>query len=150
MLSWDEHEKSFITSGPGHTQTSLLSYIDKLVSRKSHVACLDIILFNLCAKDVPFRIVNCVYRYHIFAYMPSSFFLNNLIVCHGPCPLAVPVLAGWVYGFLWFYVPKAQPAVNLVLKRLRRRDNGLKSLPTYLEKPRIEPATPGLQHHCGS
>ena len=35
-------------------------------------------------------------------------------------------------GFLWFYVqeqPKAQPAVVLVLKRLRRRGNGLKSHP---------------------
>ena len=35
--------------------------------------------------------------------------------------------------FLWFYVqelPKAQPAVVLVLKRLRRRNNGLKSHPT--------------------
>ena len=34
--------------------------------------------------------------------------------------------------FLWFYVqelPKAQPAVVLVLKRLRRRGNGLKSHP---------------------
>ena len=47
----------------------------------------------------------------------------------------------------WFYVqelPKAQPAVVLVLKRLRRRGNGLKSLPTDWEKPGIEPATPGL------
>ena len=52
------------------------------------------------------------------------------------------------FGFLWFYVqelPKAQPAVVLVLKRLRRRDNGLKSHPTDWEKPGIEPATPGLQ-----
>ena len=35
--------------------------------------------------------------------------------------------------FLWFYVqelPKAQPAVVLVLMRLRRRGNGLKSHPT--------------------
>ena len=51
-------------------------------------------------------------------------------------------------GFLWFYVqelPKAQPAVVLVLKRLRRRDNGLKSHPTDWEKPGIEPVTPGLQ-----
>ena len=35
--------------------------------------------------------------------------------------------------FLWFYVQelqKAQPAVVLVLKRLRRRGNGLKSHPT--------------------
>ena len=50
--------------------------------------------------------------------------------------------------FLWFYVqelPKAQPAVVLVLKRLRRRGNGLKSHPTVWEKPEIEPAIPGLQ-----
>ena len=56
---------------------------------------------------------------------------------------------GWVgLCFLWFYVqelPKAQPAVVLVLKRLRRRGNGLKSHPTDWEKPGIEPATPGLQ-----
>ena len=58
----------------------------------------------------------------------------------------------------WFYVqelPKAQPAVVLVLKRLRRWGNGLKSHPTDGEKPGIEPATPGLQdiglslHHGG-
>ena len=45
---------------------------------------------------------------------------------------------------LWFYVqelPKAQTAVVLVLKRLRRRGNGLKSHPTDWEKPGIEPAT---------
>ena len=50
--------------------------------------------------------------------------------------------------FVWFYVqelPKAQPAVVLVLKRLRRRGNSLKSHPTDWEKPGIEPATPGLQ-----
>ena len=49
--------------------------------------------------------------------------------------------------FLWFFVqelPKAQLAVVLVLKRLRRRGNGLKSHPTDW-KPGIEPATPGLQ-----
>ena len=39
----------------------------------------------------------------------------------------------------------AQPAVVLVLNRLRRRGNGLKSHPTDLEKPGIEPATSGLQ-----
>ena len=42
--------------------------------------------------------------------------------------------------FLWFFVqelPKAQPAVVLVLKRLRRRGNGLKSHPTDWEKPGI-------------
>ena len=50
--------------------------------------------------------------------------------------------------FLLFFVqelPKAQPAVVLVLKRLRRRGNGLKSHPTDWEKPGIEPAIPGLQ-----
>ena len=49
---------------------------------------------------------------------------------------------------LWFYVQehlKAQPAVVLVLKRLRRRGHGLKSHPTDWEKPGIGPATPGLQ-----
>ena len=50
--------------------------------------------------------------------------------------------------FLWFYVqelPKAQPAVVLVLKCLSRRGNGLKSHPTDWEKPGIDPAIPGLQ-----
>ena len=42
-------------------------------------------------------------------------------------------------------IPKAQPAVVLVLKRLRRRGNALKFHPTDWEKPGIEPATPGLQ-----
>ena len=65
-----------------------------------------------------------------------------------PCSLAVPVLAGLVYAFCGSFVqelPKAQQAVILVLKRLRRRGNGLKSHPTDWEKPGIEPATPGLQ-----
>ena len=50
--------------------------------------------------------------------------------------------------FLWFYVQeltKTQPAVVLVLKRLRRRGNGFKAHPTDWEKPGIEPATSGLQ-----
>ena len=64
-----------------------------------------------------------------------------------PCSLAVPVLAVSVYAFvvLCAGIPEAQPAVVLVLKRLRRRGNGLKSHPTDWEKPGIEPATPGLQ-----
>ena len=64
-----------------------------------------------------------------------------------PCSLATST--GRVgLCFLWFYVkelPKAQPAEVLVLKRLRRRGNGLKSHQTDWEKPGIEPATPGLQ-----
>ena len=50
--------------------------------------------------------------------------------CLWPCSLAVPVLAGWVYAFCSSYVQeisKTQPAVVLVLKRFRRRGNGLKS-----------------------
>ena len=50
--------------------------------------------------------------------------------------------------FLWFFVqelPKTQPAVVLVLKRLRRQGNCLKCHPTDWEKPGIEPVTPGLQ-----
>ena len=61
--------------------------------------------------------------------------------CLWPCSLARMGLC-----FLWFFVqelPKAQPAVVLVLKRLRRRGNSLKSHPTDWEKPGIEPATPG-------
>ena len=49
--------------------------------------------------------------------------------------------------FLWFYVQellKAQPAVVLVLKRVRRLGNSLKSHPTDQEEPGIKPATPGL------
>ena len=56
---------------------------------------------------------------------------------------------------LWFYVqelPKAHPAVVLVLKRLRRRGNSFKShRPSFKshltdwEKLGIKPATPGLK-----
>ena len=57
---------------------------------------------------------------------------------------------GRFMGFmvLWFYVqehPKAQQAVALVLKRLRRRSHGLKSHPTDWEKLGIDPTTPDLQ-----
>ena len=51
---------------------------------------------------------------------------------------------------LWFYVqelPKAQPAVVLVLKRLRRRGIGLKSHPTDWEKPGIGTCDPWFTRH---
>ena len=51
---------------------------------------------------------------------------------------------------LCFYVqehPKAQPAVVLVLTRLRKRGHGLKSHPTDSEKPGIEPTTPNGTVH---
>ena len=84
----------------------------------------------------------------MYQYWPGGFMLFVVLYCLWPCSLAVPVLAGWVLCFLWFFVqelPKAQPAVVLVLKRLRRRSNGLKSHPTDWEKPGIDTATPGLQ-----
>ena len=59
--------------------------------------------------------------------------------CLWPCSLAVPELAGWANVLWWFNVQelrKAQPALILVLKRLRRRGNGLKS---------HQPGIPGLQ-----
>ena len=73
-----------------------------------------------------------------------------LFVQHIVCGRVPWLYQYWPVGlcFLWFFVqelPKAQPAVVLVLKRLRRRGNGLKSHPTDWEKPGIEPATPGLQ-----
>ena len=61
--------------------------------------------------------------------------IHNSIVC-GRVPWLYQY---WPCGFmvLWFYVqelPKAQPAVVLVLKHLRRRCNSLKSHPTDQEK----------------
>ena len=87
------------------------------------------VLFFVCGR-VPW----------LYQYWPGG---SMLFCVFWPCFLAVPVLARWVLCFLWFYVqelPKAQPAVGLVLKRLRRRGNGLKSHPTDWEKPGIEPA----------
>ena len=50
---------------------------------------------------------------------------------------------------LWFLCPGApegSSAVFLILKRLRRRGQSLKSHRTDWEKLAIEPATPGLQN----
>ena len=52
--------------------------------------------------------------------------LMPTFLCLWPCSLAVPVLAGGYMLFCGSYVqelPKAQLAVVLVLKRLRRRGN---------------------------
>ena len=67
----------------------------------------------------------------VVVYLIIVFVLS--VYCLWPCSLAEPVLARWVYGIccsLSRNSPKAQPAVILVLKRLRRRVNGLKSHPT--------------------
>ena len=90
---------------------------------------------------------------HVYIWIDSSQVLAPQIHNHDS-PIFVAVFLGCTSTgrvglcFLWFYVqelPKAQPVVVLVLKRLRRRGNGLKSHPTDWEKPGIEPATPGLQ-----
>ena len=82
--------------------------------------------------------------------MISLIWSYNLLVFAYLLLLAKDFVCGrvpWLYQywpgglcFLWFYVqdlPKAQPAVVLVLKRLRRQGNGLKSHPTDWEKPGI-------------
>ena len=43
---------------------------------------------------------------------------------------------------------KAQPAVVLILKRLRKRGHGFKSHPKDLEKPGIKPGSLDLQGIC--
>ena len=42
---------------------------------------------------------------------------------------------------------KAQPAVVLILKRLRKRGDGFKSHPTDWEKPGIKPWAPWFTRH---
>ena len=72
---------------------------------------------------------------------------NEKIFC-GRVPWLYQYWPGW-FMVLWLYVQellKAQPAVVLVLKRLRRRGNSFKSHPTDWEKPGIEPATQMAQH----
>ena len=65
--------------------------------------------------------------------------------CLWPCSFAITRPGRVGCCFCVFYGQerlKAQPAVVLVLKRLRRWGHGLKSHPTDWEKPGIEPAAP--------
>ena len=94
-----------------------------------------------------------VHIFPIYAYVKHV--TPGAGVIFGPRHISFCGRVPWLYQywpggfcFLWLYVqelPKAQPAVVLVLKHLRRQGNGLKSHPTDWEKPGIEPATPGLQ-----
>ena len=103
--------------------------------------------YTLCRLLVKIKSKTCV---SFSPKNPQDFLLEeNLTYC-----VFVAVLLGCTSTcrmglcFLWFYVkelPKAQPAVVLAFKRLRRRGNGLKSHPTDWEKPGIKSATPGLQ-----
>ena len=96
---------------------------------------LDIFFYAQCWGGVWF-----VFSVTQALFIPLYLFVAVFLGCTSP---------GWVgLCFLWFFVQelsKAQPAVVLVLKRLRRRDNGLKSRSTDWEKPGIEPVMPGLQ-----
>ena len=68
-----------------------------------------------------------------------------------PCSLAITSTGRvglWLCDFNVQEHPKAQPAVVLVLKRLRRRDHGLKSHPTDWEKPGIELYAVFAFHNC--
>ena len=62
----------------------------------------------------------------------------------GHVPWLLPILAGWVYGYVLLFfcpgAPEGSAAVVLVLKRLRRRGHGLKSHPTDWRFPVIFPA----------
>ena len=98
------------------------------------------------------RLINAEVLHHSVQARNLNF--NSYLNFHCTLSLFVAVFLGCTSTgrvglcFLWFFVQelsKAQPAVVLVLKRLRRRDNGLKSHPTDWEKPGIKPATPGLQ-----
>ena len=66
------------------------------------------------------------------------------IACLWPCSLAVPVLAGWVYGFV-VGAPEGSTDSGSGFKASQKTGYGLKSHPTDWEKPGIEPAIPGLQ-----
>ena len=66
--------------------------------------------------------------------MSASYNSNSL----WPCSLAVPVLAGWVYGFVVLCPGTPEGSTG--------SGSGFKaSHPIDWEKPGIEPATPGLQ-----
>ena len=77
----------------------------------------------------------------------NSSFQKSLTFCRSMYVKKVMKLLAFIFEQPSYVqeLPKAQPAVVLVLKRLRRRGNHLKSHPTDWEKPGIEPATPGLQ-----
>ena len=93
--------------------------------------------FNCSLKVKWWKINICIALKCMFVtfniLLNSKINISLCTFCLWPWSLAVPVLAGWVYAFCASYVqelPKAQPALVLVLKRLRRRGNGLKSHPT--------------------
>ena len=76
--------------------------------------------------------------------LQCSAFIKLFFFFLWPCSLAITSTGR---AGLWFCVdvqehPKAQSAVVLVLKRLRRRGHGLKSHPKDWEKPGIETCDP--------
>ena len=92
-------------------------------------------------------VVHCGYHLFVFLLYLSSF-ISPISILFVAVFLGCTSTGRVDLCFLWFYVqelPEAQPALVLVLKRHRRRGNGLKSHPTDWGKPGIEPATLSLQ-----
>ena len=74
-----------------------------------------------------------------------GFMYRRRNACSWPCSLAVPVLAGWVYGFV-VGAPEGSTDSGSGFKASQK--TGLRSHPTDWEKPEIKPSTPGLQDIC--
>ena len=95
-------------------------------------------LNSFSSIDWTFNLAYCL-RGQSHVYLPNfipSLTLTNLLFNVFVAVILGFTSTGWVgLCFLWFYVQellKAQLAVVLVLKCLRRRGNGLKSHPTDL------------------
>ena len=98
-----------------------------LMGRRELVALVDLSSLCLVMVEQLFLVVQRGCLQFVIVVFPDHTHLLSFRCCLWPCSLAAPVLPG---GFmvLWFYVqelPKAQPAVVLVLKRLRRRGYSL-------------------------
>ena len=74
-----------------------------------------------------------------------GFMYRRRNACLWPCSLAVPVLAGWVYGFV-VGAPEGSTDSGSGFKASQKTGLRLKVSSVDWEKPGIEPATPGLQN----
>ena len=84
----------------------------------------------------------CILTY--FDSRPTICMKNN---CLWPCSLAVPVLVGWIYGFVVLCpgTPEGSTGSCSGFKASQKTGQQLKVSSDRLEKLGIEPATPGLQ-----
>ena len=103
------------------------------------------LFYEMMGPSIPYIDIWAVFTFQKVIFLNYHFFVAVFLGCTSTGRVGL--------CFLWFYVQelrKAQPAVILVLKRLRRQGNSLKSHPTDWEKPGIDPATPGLQINSGN